>query len=101
MMRSSKVHAAVIGAALLGAAIVATNVAQQGTKNAVAAVALYIPDASLTPGMVDPRLTDDVLLAPGFATGKYRPSTEVTDKIKVQAFALYGIPNTPANMAAF
>lgn len=60
-----------------------------------------LPMPTVTPGETDPRLTESVLLAPTFRTGPYRPSTSVTDKIKVQTFALYGIANTPANMKAY
>lgn len=60
-----------------------------------------LPIQSITPGEADPRLTSAVLLDPKFRTGPYRPSTSVTNKIKVKTFALYGIAATPANMKAY
>jgi hypothetical protein len=53
-----------------------------------AAVAQDMPDSKLTPGLVDPALTAQVLCAPGFSTSTIRNVTESTKK---QVYARYGI----------
>jgi hypothetical protein len=51
----------------------------------------WLPNIAITPGAVDPRLTDAVLRAPGFTTKTYRPPTRFTDRLKREALRLYGL----------
>jgi len=55
-----------------------------------AAVAQDIPDPKLTPGVTDPKLTAQVLCAPGFSTSTIRNVTEATKK---QVYARYNVQN--------
>lgn len=52
---------------------------------------LLRPDAALTPGLADPKLTIAVLCSPDFRTKNYR---SVGDAEKLQVFARYGVDRT-------
>src|SRR5690242_12648361 len=86
--------AAAVAAAVVGAALVLNNVtAPNATAPRVIASAAFLPDPKLTPGAVDPRLTEAVLRAPGFTTSSYR---DVPDSEKAKVYAEYGIGSHPA-----
>jgi hypothetical protein len=55
-----------------------------------AAVASEIPDPKVTPGLVDPALTAQVLCAAGFSTSTIRNVTEATKK---QVYQRYNVQN--------
>ena len=55
-----------------------------------AANAVDVPDPKVTPGLVDPALTSQVLCASGFSTTTIRNVTEATKK---QVYARYNVQN--------
>ena len=59
-----------------------------------------LPDASCTPGVADPRVTQvniaTTICKPGYSTS-VRPPTSVTSPIKAERMAAYGYNDAPAN----
>ena len=59
-----------------------------------------LPDASCTPGVADPRVTQaniaTTICKPGYSTS-VRPPTSVTSPIKAERMAAYGYSDAPAN----
>lgn len=49
----------------------------------------YLPNSTLTPGVVDPTKTVDVLCAVGYSTKAVRPPVSYTDNLKVQQMQAY------------
>ena len=49
-----------------------------------------LPNPSLTPGAVDPRLTKEVLCGAGFTTKNYRATTQATKNAVYRAYGMSG-----------